>query len=71
LEELGKQLTTLSQDLKGNTLRAAEREAHYATAADVLLDTQHKLVSQLEVLLDQVHALKSNDPAVPSPRAIA
>jgi hypothetical protein len=71
LEELGKQLTTLSQDLKGNSLRAAEREAKYATAADVLLDTQHKLVSQLEVLLDQVHALKANDPAIQTPRAIA
>jgi hypothetical protein len=71
LEELGKQLTTLSQEMRGNTQRAAEREAHYATAADVLLDTQHKLVSQLEVLLDQVHALKANEAAVPAPRAIA
>ena len=71
LEELGKQLTTLSQEMKGNTLRAVEREAHYATATDVLLDTQHKLVSQLEVLLDQVHTLKSNDPTLQKPRAIA
>jgi hypothetical protein len=71
LEELGKQLTTLSQDLNGSSLRAAEREAMYATATDVLLDTQHKLVSQLEVLLEQVHALKSNELAAQTPRAIA
>ncbi len=71
LEELGKQLASLSQEMKGNSLRAVERDAHYTTAADVLLDTQQKLVSQLELLLDQVQVLKSHESTQQKPRAIA
>ena len=71
IEELGRQLSSLSHDMKGSTLRAVERESTYAEAADTLLDTQEKLVSQLEVLLDQVQTLKENDAPVQKPRAIA
>ena len=71
IEELGRHLSELAQEVKGNTERAAQREATYAEAADTLLDTQDKLVSQLEVLLDQVQAMKSNETPVQKPRAIA
>src|SRR5262245_59684997 len=71
IEELGNQLSTLSHELKGNTERAVERETTYVEATDTLLDTQQKLVSQLEVLVDQVQSLKSNESQATKPRAIA
>jgi hypothetical protein len=71
LNALGRQLTTLSQQMKGNSERAAEREAHYVTATDVLLETQDKLVTQLEVLIDRVQVLASHESPVQKPRAIA
>jgi hypothetical protein len=71
IEELGKHLSTLSQELKGTTQRAAAREATYVEATDTLLETQDKLVSHIEVLLDQVQTLKSNEAPVQKPRAIA
>lgn len=71
IEELGRQLSSLSQEMKGNSDRAVERETTYADAADTLLNTQEKLVSQLEVLLDQVQTLKESDSPVQKPRAIA
>ena len=71
IEELGEQLTTLSRELLGSSQRATEREAIYASAADQLLDTQQKLVSQLEAVVDQVQTLKSNDSPMQKPRAIA
>jgi hypothetical protein len=48
-----------------------EREAIYAEAADQLLETQQKLVSQLEAVVDQVQTLKANEAPVQKPRAIA
>jgi len=71
VEDLGRQLTSLSQEMKGNSQRATEREAHFASAADQLLDTQDKLVSQLEAVLDQVQTLKDSDSPNQKPRAIA
>jgi hypothetical protein len=71
LEALGRQLTTLSQEIKGNSQRAAQREAHYASATDVLLETQDKLVTQLEVLIDRVQTLSAQESPLPKPRAIA
>jgi hypothetical protein len=71
LEELGQHLSTLSDQMKGNSKRASEREAQYVAAADVLLETQQKLVSQLEVLVDQVESLKTQETPVTKPRAIA
>jgi hypothetical protein len=71
IEELGKHLSTLSQEIKGNTQRAVAREATYVEATDTLLETQDKLVSQIEVLLDQVQTLKSNETPIQKPRAIA
>jgi hypothetical protein len=71
IEELGRHLSELAHEIKGTTQRAARREATYAEAADTLLDTQDKLVSQLEVLLDQVQTLKSNEAPASKPRAIA
>lgn len=71
IEELGKQLTTMSQALLGNSQRASEREALYASAADELLDTQQKLVSQLEVVVDHVQTLKAHEAPIQKPRAIA
>ena len=70
LEQLGRQLTALSHELKHSSERATEREAHYAAAADVLLDAQYKLVSQLEGLLGQVSVLSGQQQAN-KPRAIA
>ncbi|MBI3864281.1 MAG: hypothetical protein HY290_20550 [Planctomycetia bacterium] len=71
LEKLGEQLSNLSQELKGTTERASRRDAEIASATDDLLDTQHKLVSQLETVLDQVQTLKASDAPVQKPRAIA
>jgi hypothetical protein len=71
IAELGKQLTTISQELLENSQRSTEREAIYAQAADQLLDTQQKLVSQLEAVVDQVQTLKANEAPIQKPRAIA
>ncbi|HLJ10252.1 MAG TPA: FHA domain-containing protein [Planctomycetaceae bacterium] len=71
LENLNRQLTELSQEIQGNSQRASAREAVYASATDGLLENQEKLVSQLEVLMDQVQTLKASEPPVPKPRAIA
>lgn len=72
LELLGRQLTTLSQELKHSSQRANQRESSYASTATVLLETQQKLVSQLEVLLSQVQTLQEQQRApVFKPRAIA
>lgn len=71
LEKLGEQITNLSQELKGTTERATRRDAQFASATDELLDTQQKLVSQLEVVLDQVQTLKASEAPVQKPRAIA
>jgi len=71
LEELAGQLASLSSEIQGSSARAAERESQYASAADLLMETQQKLVSHLEVLLDQVHGIKSQEPSAAKPRAIA
>jgi hypothetical protein len=71
IEELGKQLSSISKAILGSSQRATEREALYAQAADQLLDTQHKLVSQLEAVVDQVQTLKENEAPIQKPRAIA
>jgi hypothetical protein len=71
VEELGKQLATISREMLGSSQRATEREAIYASAADQLLDTQQKLVSQLEAVVDQVQTLKANEAPIQKPRAIA
>ena len=71
MEELGKQISNLSQELLSSAQRATERETIYAQAADELLDTQHKLASQLETVVDQVQSLKANEAPIQRPRAIA
>jgi hypothetical protein len=71
LEKLGEQLTSLSQELKGSSERATRREVELASATDELLDTQQKIVSQLEVVIDQVQTLKASEAPVQKPRAIA
>jgi hypothetical protein len=70
IEELGQQLSSIAAEIQGNSRRAVARESTYAEAADTLLDTQQKLVSQLEVLLDQVQVLKASESPT-KPRAIA
>jgi hypothetical protein len=71
LDKLGEHLTNLSQELKGTSERATRREAELASATDDLLDTQNKLVTQLEAVIDQVQTLKSNETPKHQPRAIA
>ena len=71
LDALGRQLTTLSQELKGNSRRAAQREAQFEAATEELLETQDKLVTQLEVLIDRVQTLSSPESPAAKPRAIA
>jgi hypothetical protein len=58
LEHLANQMAGLSQELHSNSRRATEREATYADAANLLLEAQQKLVSQLETLLEQVQTLQ-------------
>jgi pSer/pThr/pTyr-binding forkhead associated (FHA) protein len=70
LELLGRQLTALSQELQSNSERASVRESQYAAATDLLMETQHKLASQLEALVSRVGIVQQQ--AVPTkPRAIA
>lgn len=71
LEDLAAQLASLSGEIQGSTARATAREAQYTSAADLLMETQQKLVAQLEVLLDQVQGIKAQEPSAPKPRAIA
>lgn len=71
LEKLGEQLSSLSQELKGSSERATRREVQLASATDELLDTQQKIVSQLEVVIDQVQTLRASEAPVQKPRAIA
>lgn len=71
LEELAAQLANLSSEIQGSSARATERESQFTSAADLLLETQHKLASQLETLLDHVQELKSQEPPAQKPRAIA
>lgn len=72
LEQLGRQLTALSQEMQSTSHRASERETHYAAATDILMETQQKLVSQLEALVSQVSAMQQQQqPAAAKPRAIA
>ncbi len=71
IEEIGKQLSSISKAILGSSQRATEREALYAQAADQLLDTQQKIVSQLEAVVEQVQTLKENEAPIQKPRAIA
>lgn len=70
LVDLGRQIASLSQEIRSTTERASQREAVMAAAAEDLLETQEKLVSQLEAVVDQVQTLKSESHQ-PAPRAIA
>jgi hypothetical protein len=70
LEVLGRQLTALSQELQSTSERANVRESQYAAATDLLMETQHKLAAQLEMLVSQVGVMQQQ--TVPTkPRAIA
>jgi hypothetical protein len=70
LEQLGMQLTSLSQELRTGSERATARESNYAEATDLLMETQHKLASQLETLLSQVVTMQQKS-ETPRTRAIA
>ena len=70
LDELGRQIAELSNEIHENSERGLAREARFADAADLLLDTQSRLVSQLETVLARVSAIKQQNPG-PKPRAIA
>ncbi|MSR58578.1 MAG: hypothetical protein EXS05_13145 [Planctomycetaceae bacterium] len=71
LEQLGRQLEVLSQELREGSRRSHDRDSSYAAMSDTLLDTQHKLVQQLEGLLSQVENLHQGQPATQRSRAIA
>lgn len=70
LEQLGRQLTALSHELKQNSLRASAREAEFASTTDLLLDTQQKLMSRFESLMSHVEQLQQQKQS-PMNRAIA
>ena len=70
LEGMGRSLSLFSSELKQRALTASEREAGYASAVTLLLETQQKLVSQVELLLIQVSALR-NAPSKPELRTRA
>lgn len=70
LEQLGTALHELSVELDQRHANSAERETTYAAATQELLETQHALTAQIEVLARQVSELQSS--VRPSrPRAIA
>lgn len=73
LEQLANQMAGLSQELHRSSHRASEREATYAGAANLLLEAQQQLVTQLETLLEQVQTLQQQQPTGPKlhTRAIA
>jgi hypothetical protein len=68
-DELGRQLTELSQELQTSAARSTLRESHYAEATELLMQTQDKLATQLETLASQVAA--NQQPSSSKPRAIA
>lgn len=70
LSQVGAHLSSLSQEIRNNSARAKDREAHLVEAADTLLDTQERLAEQLEAVIEHV---ASAPPALPlaKPRAIA
>jgi hypothetical protein len=70
LLQLGEQLALLSQQLTQSSQRASVREAEYASATDVLMETQQKLLNRFETLLTHVQRLQEQKPA-PISRAIA
>jgi signal transduction histidine kinase len=71
LDELGRQLAALSHELKNGLNRATQREAQYAAATGLLLELQHKLVSQIEAVVSHVESLKSQSQMQGSPRGRA
>lgn len=72
LEEMGRSLSLFSKELARRAQHSSERETGYASAVTLLLETQQKLVSQVEQLLVQVSELRSShgNPEI-RPRAIA
>jgi hypothetical protein len=70
IEQLGRQLTELSQELQSSSQRSNAREMSYAEATELLMQTQEKLASQLETLVSQVSIIQQQ-PAASKPRAIA
>jgi len=70
IEELGQALHQISQELQRRSERATEREAGYVAATTTLVETQQQLVSQMELLTEQVQSMQST-PAERLKRAIA
>ncbi len=58
LDQLAGVLSQLSEEIGHHRTHAAEREATLADVTEQLLETQHRLANQLEVLTQQVGELK-------------
>lgn len=72
LAEIGQALQLLSQEIQTRSQRSTERELTLAQTISQLLETQQRLVTQLEQVTRQVHALQGRAAASsPKPRAIA
>lgn len=70
LEQLERKLTALTGEIQTITRRSGERDSQHSAAADLLIETQHKLASQLETLVSQVASMQQASGS-PKPRAIA
>lgn len=71
VEELGRGLTSLSQELRDGAQKFFDRESRHAAATEAVMETQERLASQLETLLAEVAAMQEQQPAASRPRAIA
>lgn len=72
LGEIGRTLHLLSQEIQTRSQRSTERELTLAQTISQLLEAQQRLVTQLEQVTRQVHALQSRENAIsPKSRAIA
>lgn len=61
LEEIGKTLHLLSQEMQNRSQRSTERELSLAQTISQLLDAQQRLVTQLEVVTRQVQTLQARE----------
>ena len=71
VEQIGRQLSRLSEQLRNTSERSAARDAELTQAAVEMLDTQEKLVEQLKAVVDQVELLQAGGSTFKKPRAIA
>jgi hypothetical protein len=67
LERLSEELNEVSREFESRSMRISQRESSYVAAAEVLLEAQRHLVSQLEAIVLRVAELESRHTQPSSP----